>query len=297
MNIKYPLLIDGGLSNELETIGCDLNHQLWCARLLNSDIDSIIKAHKAYINVGAKCIITASYQASIAGFMAVGFSKKEAEQLVLRSVWAAEEAIRQTNATDVLIAASIGPYGAYLGDGSEYHGNYGVSDADLREFHLERIELLDNSNADFFACETIPSLQEAKILAAILNNTKKQAWVSFSCKDEKHLNDGTLIVECAKLFEKHSNVFAIGVNCTKPEYISGLIKALKSVPLTKKIVVYPNSGETYDAKTKSWSGDATCVLLSKEWVELGAAIIGGCCRVGPKHIASMGAVLNKYTEL
>lgn len=289
MNITYPLLLDGGLSNELESLGCDLNHKLWSARLLHSDIDSIITAHKAFIKVGAKCIITASYQASIPGFMACGFSKHEAKQLILRSVWAAEEAIKQSGANDVFIAASIGPFGAFRGDGSEYTGNYGINDSELKAFHIERIELLDLSNAHFFACETIPSWQEAKVLFEILTKVKKPAWISFSCKDEKHLNDGTPIRDCAKLFADHSKVFAIGINCTKPVYVSSLIKELRSVPHSKKIVVYPNSGENYNAKTKSWSGEVTCGLLSKEWLKLGADIIGGCCRVRPKDIKKMAA--------
>jgi homocysteine S-methyltransferase len=297
MNIKYPLLLDGGLSNELESRGCDLNHKLWSARLLDSDIRSIIQAHMAYLEAGAKCLITASYQASIPGFMDYGFTKDEAEQLILRSVWAAEEAIKESGNKEVYIAASIGPFGAYLGDGSEYHGNYGINDATLKQFHEERIQLLGLSNADFFACETIPSLQEAKVLCEILNDANKQAWVSFSCKDEIHLNDGTPIRECAKLFAKHPKVFAIGVNCTKPEYISSLIQELRAVPHSKKIVVYPNSGETYEANTKSWSGEATCVLLSKEWLELGADIIGGCCRVGPEHIKSIASVLDQNSQM
>lgn len=293
MNIQYPLLLDGGLSNELESQGCDLKHQLWSANLLDSNIEAIVQAHMAYLAVGAKCIITASYQATFPGFMAAGFSKEAAEQLILKSVWAAEEAIKRSGITDAFIAASIGPYGAYLGDGSEYHGMYNICNAALQEFHEPRIHLLDRSNAHFLACETIPSWQEAKILCEILKDINKQAWVSFSCKDEKHLNDGTPIAACAKLFATHPKVFAIGVNCTKPEYISGLIKALKSVPHSKKIVVYPNSGEIYEAKTKTWSGGSTCVLLSREWLALGADIIGGCCRVGPNHIQLIAAALEK----
>ncbi len=287
MQISYPLLLDGGLSNELESLGCDLNHKLWSARLLYEDVDSIVEAHKAYLKAGAKCIITSSYQASTRGFMSLGLSKKEAEELILKSVWAAEEAIRQTGKKDAIIAASIGPFGAYLGDGSEYHGNYHLSDESLKEFHTIRLRILEKSNAHIYACETIPSLREGKVLYDVLKDVKKQAWVSFSCKDDKHLCDGTPIKEIAKLFADHPNVFAIGVNCTKPEYISGLIKELKNVPHNKKIVVYPNSGEIYNALTKSWSGPITCTLLSKEWLQLGADIIGGCCRVGPTDIAEM----------
>jgi len=301
MNIKYPLLLDGGLSNELEKQGCDLNHQLWTAKLLNTSPEYIINAHLAYLKSGAQCITTSSYQASISGFMDIGYDRNIAETLILKSVHLAELAIERFvksgfNDYKPLIAASIGPYGAYLADGSEYKGNYDVSDETLKEYHLDRIKILDGSNADFFACETIPSFQEAKVLAEILKNSKKSAWISFSCKDENHLNDGTHIGECAALFERHSKVFAIGVNCTSPKYISGLIKCLKTRTGEKKIVVYPNSGEAYNAKTKTWLGLSdpnSFVVMMKEWIELGADILGGCCRIGPDHIKSMGENLIK----
>ena len=295
MNIKYPLLLDGGLSNELERQGCNLNHKLWSAKLLKTNPEAIIQTHLAYLNSGAQCITTSSYQASVPGFMALGWDRVSAEIFILRSVQLAEEAIKRFMLSGVkdfkpLIAASIGPYGAYLADGSEYHGNYGISEEKLREFHLDRIRLLDSSNADFFACETIPSFQEAMILAEILKEAKKAAWVSFSCKDEHHLNDGTPIRECAAFFASHPKVFAIGINCTAPKYISGLIKSIKARSGTKKIVVYPNSGEVYQAESKTWMGFSDpnlFVTLAKEWIESGADIIGGCCRIGPEHIKSI----------
>ena len=299
MKIKYPLLLDGGLSNELEKQGCNLNDKLWSAKLLETNPEAIIQAHLSYLNSGAQCITTSSYQASIPGFMAIGYDRAKAETFILKSVQLAEEAIKRFttsgfNGFKPFIAASIGPYGAYLSDGSEYHGNYGVSDEKLREFHLFRIRLLDRSNADFFACETIPSFQEAKVLADILKKTKKSAWISFSCKDEHHLNDGTPIEECAAFLATHSNVFAIGANCTAPKYISGLIKSMKSESALKKIVVYPNSGEAYNAESKTWMGlsDPKLFLeMAKEWVKLGADIIGGCCRIGSDHIRRMREIL------
>lgn len=295
MKIKYPLLLDGGLSNELERQGYNLNHKLWSAKLLETNPEAIIQAHLAYLKSGAQCITTSSYQASIPGFMAFGYDRVAAETFIMKSVQLAEAAIKRFITSGVkdikpLIAASIGPYGAYLADGSEYHGNYGVSEEKLREFHLNRIRLLDRSNADFFACETIPSFQEAMVLAEILKEVKKPAWVSFSCKDEHHLNDGTHIGECAAFFASHPKVFAIGVNCTAPKYISGLIKSIKVRSGTKKIVVYPNSGEVYHAKSKTWLGFSDpnlFVAIAKEWLELGADIIGGCCRIGPEHIKSI----------
>ena len=298
MKIKYPLVIDGGLSNELEKQGCNLNHKLWSARILDENPEAIILAHLAYLESGAHCITTSSYQATLPGFMANGHDQARAEALVLKSVELAEEAIRRFVAAGFkgdrpLIAASIGPYGAYLADGSEYHGNYGVTDAKLREFHLSRIKILDQSNADFFACETIPGIQEARVLADILQETKKSAWMSFSCKDESHISDGSPVEECVALFSEHPKVFAIGVNCTAPKYITGLIKSVRAKSGIKKIIVYPNSGEVYSADSKTWLGlsePGSFAEMAKEWLAAGADIIGGCCRIGPGHIENLRKV-------
>lgn len=299
MNINYPLLIDGGLSNVLENEGCDLNHKLWSAHVLESDPEAIIQVHLVYLRSGAQCITTSSYQATIQGFIDVGYNKNQAESYILKSVELAEEAIirfkrNNKNVLQPLIAASIGPYGAYLADGSEYRGNYGLTNEELQSFHQSRIDLLNRSNADILACETIPSFQEIKVLASILKETKKPAWISFSCKDEKHINDGTAIEECAAYLSSHPRIFAIGVNCTSPEYISGIIKSIQSGSPLKKIVVYPNSGEAYNARSKTWIGVSDPKLfieMAKEWLELGADIIGGCCRIGPAHIAQLARLL------
>jgi homocysteine S-methyltransferase len=301
MTITYPLLIDGGLSNVLEQQGHDLNHKLWTAKLLDQDPESIIQAHIAYLKSGARSITTSSYQAAVPGLMAAGYDHDTAVALILKSVQLAEAAIERALSEGYvdykpLIAASIGPYGAYLADGSEYRGNYCVSDETLREFHLGRIRILDRSNADFFACETIPSYKEARILSEILEQSDKPAWISFSCKDEQHINDGTKIEDCSSLFKEHSKVFAIGINCTSPKYVSGLIKLLKSNSGTKKVVVYPNSGEAYSAKSKTWLGISDPELfveMVEEWIRLGADIIGGCCRIGPDHIRRISEIMEQ----
>jgi len=299
MKINYPLLLDGGLSNELERMGCNLNNKLWSAKMLTENPQAIIQAHLSYLRAGANCITTASYQASIPGFMAIGYNRATAETLILKSVELAEEAVKRylaeaKNNLKPLIAASIGPYGAYLADGSEYHGNYGVDDEKLREFHQSRIKLLDKTTADFFACETIPSFQEVSVLAEILQENNKSAWISFSCKDEHHLNDGTDIRDCIELLSDYPKVFAIGVNCTAPKHISGLIKSMQEKAGSKKIVVYPNSGEVYNAESKTWLGISdpnAFEIMAKEWLDLGTDILGGCCRIGPEHIRKINNVL------
>ena len=299
MIIKYPLLIDGGLSNVLESQGYDLNHPLWTAHLLDKHPEAIIQAHCKYLQAGANCITTASYQASLPGLLNSGYSKAQAENLILKAVDLAEEAISRAEIEGLeqgkpLLAASIGPYGAFLADGSEYRGDYGISDETLKRFHEPSIQLLEQSSADLLACETIPSFQEASILTGLLASIEKPAWVSFSCRDGHSLNDGTPITTAAKLFKEHPTVFAIGVNCTHPKYISDLILRLKTVVADKKILIYPNSGEVYHAQTKTWMGISdpfAFVEIAKEWLSLGVDIIGGCCRVGPTHIKKISQIL------
>jgi homocysteine S-methyltransferase len=295
MNLHYPILLDGGLSNELESAGFDLSHDLWSARLIQSHPEAITAAHLAYLKAGAQCIITSSYQASIPGLMAQGHSEGKSHELILKTVKLAEIAVQQylnseSTTTTPLIAASIGPYGAYLADGSEYHGKYGISNEELRDFHFSRIKLLATSNADLLACETIPSLQEVKVLLDILYDINKPVWISVSCKDDGHMNDGTPIEEFASIVSSHPNIFAMGINCTAPQYVSSLIRKMKACSGSKKIIVYPNSGEVYDPISKSWqklSESNMFLTQANEWLDLGADIIGGCCQIGPSQIANL----------
>lgn len=300
MNIRYPLLIDGGLSNALEAEGCSLDHRLWSARCLGQDTEAVIAAHTAYLEAGAGCITTASYQATIPGFMEEGYTRDQAEALILRSVQLAQEAVTRfmtgrTGKPRPLVAASIGPYGAYLADGSEYRGNYGLSETQLMDFHSPRLKILDGSSADLLACETIPDFTEARALDRLLEGVRKQAWITFSCRDEGHINDGTVIGKCLDLFRGHPQVFAIGVNCTAPQYISALVKKIRKGCGSKKVIVYPNSGQLYDAASRTWLGTGdpkSFAGMAMEWLDLGADIIGGCCRIGAGEIRLIRELLD-----
>ena len=284
-----PMMLDGGLATQLEAQGCDINSTLWSAVLLQSDPQAIIDAHHAYLEAGAECIETASYQASRAGFRELGLSNDEADDLMRSSVELAKRA-RDELGSDVLIAASLGPYGAILHDGSEYTGDYDVSIDVLREFHTERLSVFDNSDVDVLALETIPSLEEARVLAELLRECVTPAWVSFSCKDETHICDGANISRAVSMFADHTNVLAVGVNCTPPQFVPALIRRIRFVLPDTPIVAYPNSGETYNASDNSWSGTVTpgdCAEAALGWLDAGASIVGGCCRMGPEHIRSM----------
>lgn len=290
-----PVVIDGGLSTQCEAMGHTIDGELWSAQLLLKNPRAIVDATRAYLDAGARIVATASYQASRQGLMAAGLSQDKADELMLGSVALARQACDEYLANDPdarrpLVAASIGPYGAVMHDGSEYTGAYDISDEDLRAFHEERLALLDTSDADLFACETIPSGREAAILADLLGVVSIPAWVSFSCRDESHLADGTLLAVAARHFRDHANVLVLGVNCIRPEIVLPLIAELKHAAPDRAIVVYPNSGEIYRSEDNSWHGTSTplqCEQAAAEWIAAGANLVGGCCRVGPGQIAAM----------
>lgn len=297
---KNPVVVlDGGLATELERQGHDLNHELWSARLLLTDPDAIRKAHKTYLEAGALAITTASYQASIPGLAAAGIPKRQARKLLRDSVTIAQQAVadfigrpwRPGEIDRPIVVASIGPYGAFLADGSEYRGNYGVSLDELRDFHAERLDAICHAQPDLLACETIPCAQEAKVLRELLaGSTDAMAWVSFSCADGERICDGTPVKECAALFENCPQVFAIGLNCTAPRFARSLIEKIQIAAPTKRVVVYPNSGQVYNVDGRIWTGRSSAAdfgQLAKEWLDAGATLIGGCCQTGPEHIRAL----------
>jgi homocysteine S-methyltransferase len=294
---QQPVLLDGGLATELEAAGAVLDSSLWSAALLQSDPGAIRAAHRAYLDAGAEVVTSASYQASRAGFGRLGLASAEADKLIVSSVQLAREACDAFAACHPAmpprrVAASVGPYGAILHDGSEYTGNYDVSTADLRLFHAGRLLLLDGAGADLLAVETLPSLAEARVLAALLADCRTPAWVSFSCRDERSINDGSRIEVAARLFAGHPTVFALGVNCTPPRFLPSLIERLRDSVPDKILLAYPNAGEVYEAATGEWSGTADTarfVDAAADWFAAGATWIGGCCRIGPAHIAALRA--------
>ncbi len=284
------MVIDGAMATELEALGCDLNDALWSARLLAQAPEKIRQVHQAYFEAGADCAITASYQATVPGFMQAGLTAEEARTLIQLSVTLAQQArdtVWQPGQTDrpkPLVAASVGPYGAYLADGSEYRGGYDLDRAGLVEFHRERFELLLAAGADLLA-----------ITDLLAEHPGAQAWITFSAKDGKHISDGTPITECARALANCTGVAAIGVNCTGLTHIESLIQEIRC-QCDLPILVYPNSGEVYDAVTKTWHpaqcGHTAAALSGlaqgvEQWLAAGASGIGGCCRTTPEDIQTL----------
>lgn len=289
------MVIDGSMSTALELMGLNLDSKLWTAEALIHDPELIKKVHRNYFEDGSDCGITCSYQASMKGLLENGYSKEQAKELIVKSVTLFLEARDEwwnskkenTDRMYPLCLASVGPYGAYLADGSEYRGHYSITKEELKEFHQERMELLWNAGADLLLMETIPSLEEAMILSDLAEGLQADYWISFSCQDGKHINEGDLIQDCVRILSKdHPHLKMVGVNCTKPEYIDSLIQEIKkgtSLP----IAVYPNSGEEYDPLTKSWHGKGYKKKFEEyalDYYRLGAFAVGGCCRSVDSHI-------------
>jgi homocysteine S-methyltransferase len=293
---EEPLIIDGGLATQLEAQGCDISNHLWSASVLLDKPEAIVAASRTFLDAGAECIATASYQASREGFAQRGLSAGQADALMSLSVDLARRArdeFMQSNpdaSMIPLVAASIGPYGAMLHNGSEYRGAYGVSVDALRAFHAERLRLFDASGADVLACETVPSFTEAQVLAELLADCATPAWVSFSCRDGECISDGTSVEQAAALFQDHPTVLAVGFNCTPPQYAVELVGRFRATVPDKAVIAYPNSGETWNAGLGAWTGTAEPLDYARaagEWVASGARIVGGCCRTGPAHIVAI----------
>ena len=293
-------VLDGGMATELERKGFDLSGPLWSAHVLESSPEAIAAVHRDYLEAGADCLLTASYQVSMEGFQQIGYDVQRAAEAAahaLRASVAIAEKVRSDyqagSPRRIWIAASLGPYGAMLHDGAEYHGNYTCSFDELVGFHSRRIAVLAGTNADFLACESIPSLEEAKaILAALQPYPEVGAYFSFTCRDGSHVSHGEALHTCAELLDEQPQVIGIGVNCTAPELMGSLIRKLAGAT-SKPIIVYPNSGEAWDAVHRCWQGDGQIQEfgdLVQGWRDIGAQWIGGCCRTGPEHVRAVADV-------
>ncbi|MBT2383758.1 homocysteine S-methyltransferase [Streptomyces sp. ISL-11] len=303
---RGPLVLDGGLSNQLAAQGCDLSDTLWSARLLADDPAQIEEAHAAYVRAGARVLITSSYQATFEGFARRGIGGQEAAGLLRRSVELTRRAgtpQRKRGAGEggvgggapsphpsPWVAASVGPYGAMLADGSEYRGRYGLSVAELERFHRPRVETLAEAGPDVLALETVPDIDEAEALLRAVRAVRTPVWLSYSVAGGR-TRAGQPLREAFELAAGNDQVIAVGVNCCAPGDADHAV-ALAAEVTGKPVVVYPNSGERWDARARGWRGRPTFDPgRVAAWRDAGARLIGGCCRVGPDRIAALSRTL------
>jgi homocysteine S-methyltransferase len=288
---RGPVVLDGGLSNQLADQGCDLSDELWSARLLVDAPEQIEAAHAAYVRAGARVLITSSYQATYEGFARRGLPRTEAAKLLRRSIALARQAA-EVAPQEVWVAASVGPYGAMLADGSEYRGRYGLTIAELERFHRLRIETLAEASPDVLALETVPDTDEAQALLRAVTGIGLPVWLSYSI-DGGRTRAGQPLREAFALAADAPEVIAVGVNCCTT-YDAGPAVELAHKITGKPVVVYPNSGERWQAAARAWRGGATFDPSAvRGWQAAGARLIGGCCRVGPERIAELAALLGR----
>ncbi len=296
---KPVVILDGALATELEQRGADLKDPLWSAKILLEEPALIRQLHEDYFTAGADVAITASYQATFPGLAARGLDAEQSAALMRLSVQLATHARTDycthhaddpTAQRPLLVAASVGPYGAYLHDGSEYRGDYGLTVEELMAWHRPRLAVLATSGADLLACETIPSLAEGEALVRLLAEfPDTAAWLSFSCADGEHVCHGERFVDCVAMAAASPQIVAVGVNCTPPRYIESLLQQATTVT-QKPLLTYPNSGERWDAANQCWlpgSGVADFAAAAQRWHAAGARLIGGCCRTTPADIAAL----------
>lgn len=293
--MNRPRILDGGLATTLEAAGHALHPRLWSAAVFLEEPDAVAAVHRAFLRAGAEILVSASYQMSFAGLEAVGLDTDAAAAAMRRTVDVARIAC-ESEGRQAIVAASVGPYGATLADGSEYTGAYALDARDLERFHRERLRVLATSGADLLAMETIPSRIEAEVLCRLLDETDgPDAWISFSCRDAAHLADGSPLADAAERLDGCARVHAVGINCTSPEHVSGLIDRLVS-RTHKRVVVYPNSGERWNPQARVWEPRADqppFTSLAADWARKGAWAIGGCCRVGPDTIRELATTLGR----
>lgn len=293
---EFPFVIlDGGFATELEKKGFNLGSRLWSAEIIAKSPDAIRDVHLSYLLAGADCIITSSYQATVPGFIAAGYSRREAVDLIGRSVAIADDAVRVFresmpdigNRPEPFVAASAGCYGAYLANGSEYRGDYHLELNGYKNFHKERVDILVNAGAGIIAFETFPCMEEAAAVAELMNEYSDiPYWIVFTVKDAVSTSHGDNFIECVKLLQGRKNLIGTGVNCSMPEFISPILDSLDP-GLKKNFTVYPNSGEHFYTECSCWRDDPSASdyrRLSEEWYNKGARLIGGCCRTSPSDI-------------
>lgn len=283
------LIADGGLATELDARGHDLSDDLWSARLLAEAPDEIVAVHESFFRAGAQFATTASYQASFEGFARQGIDRAQAERLMRRSIELAASA-RDAAAPSGWVAASVGPYGAMLAHGEEYVGRYGLTVAELTDWHRPRLEVLLAAAPDVLALETIPDSDEAQALVGLVQEYQAPAWLSYTIDGDRTRADQPLD-EAFAVAAGVPEIVAVGVNCCAPADVLGAVTTAHRVT-GKPVIVYPNSGEVWDGENRVWIGSPGLdTAQAASWVAAGARIVGGCCRVRPADIAAMATAI------
>lgn len=288
-----PVVVDGGLSTQLTALGQDTSGHLWTGRVLLENPAAVTRAHADYVDAGADVIITSSYQVSRWGFEQIGLTADDADAALRASTRAARDAV---GGAGTRVAASVGPYGAVLHDGSEYRGRYGRTHADLVAFHRERLDVLASTAPDLLAVETIPDVDEAAALVEVLaEHPDLPAWLTFSAADGRTTCAGQPVEEAVAVATTCPSVIGVGINCTDPVHVAELVARMRATT-DLPIVVYPNLGGEWHADDGLWHGvDGPLSGFPSAdvdaWRAAGATAIGGCCGTDARAISAVARQL------
>ncbi|MBB1078793.1 homocysteine S-methyltransferase [Limosilactobacillus sp. STM2_1] len=300
--LTKPLLIDGAMSTALEQLGADTNNPLWTASVLAKQPNLVKRVHQEYFKAGARLVITDTYQANVPAFIANGYTEHQAHQLIQRAVKLAKEArdeYQQATGIYNYVAGALGPYGAYLADGSEYTGDYQLSTSEYQQFHRPRLIDILSVGVDVLAIETQPRLDEVLAELELVNELAPETpcYVSFSLKNWNTLADGTPLAVAAQTVAKYNNVFAVGVNCIPLEEVAAAVETVHNA-IAKPVIAYPNSSAVYNPQTKTWTyphGHRSLSSYLPRWLAAGLTIVGGCCTTTPHDIALLHEHLQELT--
>lgn len=287
------VVLDGGMSTELERTGIDTGGALWTAAPLLAGDGSIERAHEAFAAAGAEIVVTASYQLGLDWLEQRGIEPTAARELLIESTRAARRGV----AGAALVAASVGPYGAGRADGSEYSGDYRDRLDEVRRHHRAKIAVLLESEPDLLAVETIPLADELEIVIEILDDLgSPPAWFSVACRDGSTTNGGDALERIGVLVADHRGPAAVGVNCTSPEFAALAVgriagSSIGSAGRPVDLVAYPNIGRRWNASTRTWTSAASRVTddTLETLVAAGATLVGGCCGTDSTDVARLRA--------
>lgn len=328
---KRHLVLDGALGTQLESIIPNdseiqpKNDPLWSTKVLMTQPKLIERIHYQYLQSGSDIIMTSTYQASCAGLIKYANSyTDEVAHVWERSVDMANNAIRRhklENNTkpirnrDPIICGSVGPYGAFLANGAEYTGEYGmISNEELEKHHFKLLQfLILHPDVKLIAIETIPNFREFKVLVNLLtkllslHGPNQKFYLSINVRNESEMCDGTPVEKVMNYLNfkmktmgiLQRNIFAIGYNCVDYHLVTSLIDNLTMfnefhIPM----IVYPNLGYVYSTKHEeyiAYQDTNELELMILDWLKRGVKIIGGCCGSGPQEIEKISEVVNNYT--
>ncbi|KAF6215599.1 hypothetical protein GE061_010355 [Apolygus lucorum] len=290
---------------ELQTGAPADGHPLWASRFLVTDPEACVATYRELIRSGAGMVFTNTYQATPEAFMThLELTESEALDVFKESVNLCRRAIKEEKMQNIIVAGSVGSINALRADGSEYSGEFcsGISRETYISKHRSRLQALVDGGVDFITFETLPCSEEALALIDLLREFPGiKGWISFFGRNTTEISNGEKFADAAvKCWARGKDqLVAVGVNCLDPAWVTPLFLSLKASDPTIPFVAYPNSGEKYDTAAKKWTPCESQKRVADyfpEWLDMGIAYVGGCCRNTAEDLRDMKRTMNAWKK-